>query len=373
MSVVSPLRGQAVGLPPAAPTPPVTDPALDRPIRPSAVPRDQVIEVFIAGGSALAAVLTLRLALDWNGILGSTIWWYLFFLAFLYLLVRDGGSPEVASDRLAIVLIWSVGAVVVGALSWIVVYLFVKGFGLLRLGFFTSDLSKVGPLNPKAGGASHAIIGTVEQVGLATVAVVPVAILTAVYLHEIKGRLAPLVRFIVDAMSGLPSIVAGLLVYTLWVRSHDFSGAAAAAGLAILMLPTVTRASEEILRTVPDSLREGSLALGAPQWRVVNRIVLPTARAGLFTAVILGVARAVGETAVLILTALGADTTNTNPFSGPQSSLPLFVFKLYRLPNETQVARAWTGGLVLVLLVLMLFIVARSISRLGDTSRKGKR
>ena len=257
-------------------------------------------------------------------------------------------------------------------LAWLL-YLFVKGFGLLRPRFFTSDLADVGPLNPEAGGALHGIVGTLEQVGLATAAVVPVAILTAVYLHEIKGRLAPLVRFIVDAMSGLPSIVAGLLVYTLWVRSHDFSGAAAAAGLAILMLPTVTRASEEILRTVPDSLREGSLALGAPQWRVVFRIVLPTARAGLFTAVILGVARAVGETAVLILTALGSDTLNTNPFSGPQSSLPLFVYKLYRLPNSTQVARAWTGGLVLVLLVLLLFVIARAIAKRGDTSRKGKR
>jgi len=327
----------------------------------------------LAAGSAVAAVLVMRIMLDWNGILGSVIWWYIGFLAVLYLLVRDGETPEVASDRLATVVIWSVGALVVGVLAWIFVYLAIEGFGLLRPRFFTNDLSDVGPLNPESGGALHAIIGTLEQVGLATAAVVPVAILTAVYLHEIKGRLAPLVRFIVDAMSGLPSIVAGLVVYTLWVRSHDFSGAAAAAGLAILMLPTVTRASEEILRTVPDSLREGSLALGAPQWRVVLKIVLPTARAGLFTAVILGVARAVGETAVLILTALGADTTNTNPFDGPQSSLPLFIFKLYRLPNQTQVARAWTGGLLLVLLVLLLFVVARYIGRRGDLSRKGKR
>jgi len=372
MSVLSRPTDQATVVPPAPPTLPTT-PSADRPRRPSAIPREDVFQLLLAAGSALAAVLTLRIVLDWNGILGSAIWWYVCFLIVLYLLVRDRASPEVASDRLATVLIWSVGAIVVGALTWIVVYLAVKGFGLLRPGFFASDLSDVGPLNPDSGGALHAIIGTLEQVGLATAAVVPVAILTAVYLHEIKGRLAPVVRFIVDAMSGLPSIVAGLLVYTLWVRSHDFSGAAAAAGLAILMLPTVTRASEEILRTVPDSLREGSLALGAPQWRVVNKIVIPTARAGLFTAVILGVARAVGETAVLILTALGSDTTNTNPFSGPQSSLPLFVYKLYRLPNKTQVARAWTGGLVLVLLVLLLFVVARSISKRGDTSRKGKR
>ncbi len=372
MSVLSPPKSHAPGVPPGPPTRP-TDASQDRPRRPSALPRDDVVQMLLAGGSALAAVLAMRLLFDWNGVLGTVIWWYVCFLVALYLLVRDTATPEVASDRLATVLIWSVAALVVGALGWIVVYLFIKGFGLLRPRFFTSDLSNVGPLNPEAGGALHGIIGTLEQVGLATAAVVPVAILTAVYLHEIKGRLAPVVRFIVDAMSGLPSIVAGLLVYTLWVRSHDFSGAAAAAGLAILMLPTVTRASEEILRTVPDSLREGSLALGAPQWRVVYRIVLPTARAGLLTAVILGVARAVGETAVLILTALGSDTTNTNPFSGPQSSLPLFIYKLYRLPNQTQVARAWTGGLLLVLLILLLFVIARAIAKHGDTSRKGKR
>ena len=125
------------------------------------------------------------------------------------------------------------------------------------------------------------------------------------------------------------------------------------------MLPTVTRTSEEILRTVPDHLREASLALGAPQWRTVLRIVLPTARSGLMTATILGIARAVGETAPVLLTAFGADTTNLNPFSGAQANLPLFVWTLVRVPNNAQKDRAFTGALVLVLLVLILFSFAR--------------
>jgi phosphate transport system permease protein len=183
-----------------------------------------------------------------------------------------------------------------------------------------------------------------------------------VYLHEVRGRLATVVRFIVDAMSGLPSIVAGLLVFTVWVGDHGYSGLAGAFALAVLMLPTMTRASEEILRTVPDSLREGALALGAPQWRLVQRIVLPTAIAGLVTAMLLAIARAIGETAPMLLTAFGADATNTNPTKGPQSDLPLFVWKLIFLPNATQKARAFTGALVLVLLVFILFVSARIIT-----------
>lgn len=344
---------------------------VDRPRRPSAVTTGDLLQMVIAAGSALAVVLALRPLLDWQDVMGTALWWYVCFLAVLFVLVRDSETPEAATDRLVTMVIWSVGAVVVGVLSWMVVYVVIEGFDKLRPGFFTEDLSDVGPLDTERGGASHAIVGTLEQVGLATAAVVPIAILTAVYLHEIRGRLAPVIRFIVDAMTGLPSIVAGLLVYALWVRTHDFSGAAAAAGLAILMLPTVTRASEEILRTIPDSLREGSLALGAPQWRVVKQVVLPTARAGLVTAAILGVARGIGETAVAILTTLGSDSMNVNPFSGPQANLPLFVYKLYRQPDKTQIARAWTGALVLLILVLALFLAARYVSGRGAKKRKG--
>ena len=316
-------------------------------------------------GAALAAGLavagTLRVVLGWSGIMSTSLWVYLAFAIVYFALVWDRSGQEIASDRIVTVLVWTTGALVLGGLLWMLGLLVVKGTPKLRPSFFTSDLSQTGPNDP-GGGALHAIVGTLEQVGIAVVVVVPIAILTAVYLHELKGRLAPVIRFVVDAMSGLPSIVAGLLVFTIWVDGRGFSGVAGSGALVILMLPTVTRTSEEILRTVPDTLREASLALGAPEWRVVLRVVVPTAMSGLLTATILGVARAVGETAPMLLTSFGSDSTVTNPTSGPQSDLPLFVWKLIRVPNETQNQRAWTGALVLVLLVLVLFVSARLVA-----------
>lgn len=324
-----------------------------------------VAEFLLAATAGVAVALTLRLVLDWGGLLGSLLWAYATFIAVLYTLVRDRESAEVATDRLATTLVWSGGVVVIAALGWMLVFLFVHGVKKLRPGFFTQDLSKVSALD-EGGGAKHAIIGTFEQVGLAAAAVVPIGILTAVYLNEIKGRMTKPIRFIVDAMSGLPSIVAGLLVFTVWVNGRGFSGVACSAALFVLMLPTQTRASEEILRTVPDSLREGSLALGAPQWKVITRVVLPTARAGLLTASILAVARAIGETAPAILTAFGSSVTNTNPFHGPQASLPLMVWDLIRQPNQVQIDRAWTALLILVLFVLIAFTLARWVGTRGD-------
>ncbi|MCU1454870.1 MAG: Phosphate transport system permease protein PstA [Acidimicrobiales bacterium] len=333
-------------------------PELDQPRQRPILTADVAVEVGVAVVAALALAMTLRTLLAWNGILGTAVWWYLGFLATFFALVRDQTDPLAAADRVVTVVIWSIGAVVVAVLGWMMTFLLMRGSKDLSLSFLTQDLSKVGPLD-SGGGARHAIIGTFEQVGLATVASVPIAVLTAVYLHEIQGRMAKPVRFVIDAMSGLPSIVAGLLVFTVWNNGRGFSGVSGAAALAVLMLPTVTRTSEEILRTIPDSLREASLALGAPQWRVVLRVVVPTALSGLVTAAILGVARAVGETAPMLLTAFGADTTNVDPTKGPQSDLPLFVWKLIRVPNKAQNDRAWTGALVLVLLVLVLFTTAR--------------
>jgi phosphate transport system permease protein len=314
--------------------------------------------------------LALRLVLDWDGIMGTIVWAGLIFLVALYLIMRDRHGRENAVDRVVTVLIWGAGLAVIGVLVWMMAYLTVQGIRLLRPSFLAEDLSSTGALD-KGGGMKHAIIGTLEQVLIATAIVIPIAILTAVYLNEIRGRMSTPIRFIVDALSGLPSIVAGLLVFTVWVVGHGFSGIAGSAALAILMLPTITRASEEMLRTVPDPLREAALALGAPRWRTTARIVLPTARAGLITAAILGVARAVGETAPMLLTAFGADTTNVNPLVGPQGDLPLAVWKLIRQPNQTQNDRAWAGALVLVLLVLGLFLFARYIGNRG-TKKLGR-
>lgn len=334
------------------------DPALDRPRRPSRVDRAALSDVVVSALAALAAVGLLRGVLDWHGMLSSLLWGYVVFVAAFYLLGRAGLSQERAIDRILTVLIWSGAVLVVAVLGWMLAYLVAKGSHSMGVNFFTQDLSQVGPLDP-GGGAKNAIIGTAEQVGAATIVVVPLAILTAVYLNEIQGRLSGVIRFIVDAMSGLPSVVAGLLIFTVWVLNHGFSGAAGSAALIVLMIPTVTRTSEEILRTIPDSLREASLALGAPQWRVVMRVVLPTAVSGLLTGVILGVARAVGETAPMLLTVSGSNFTNYNLFKGPQSDLPTFIFNLYKEPNKVQIDRAWTAALILVILVLILFLTAR--------------
>gem|GEM_PF-118194 len=336
----------------------------DQPRRRQVVTVDAVAEFGFAALGALAVAWTVRVLWSQHSILGTTLWWYAAFLGISYLLVTSKSGAEAALDHVMLIVVWSSGIVVAALLGWMIVFLVAKGISLLRLGFFTHDLSDVGPLNP-GGGALHAIIGTLEQVGIATIVVVPISVLTAVYLNEMKGRLSKPVRYITDALSGLPSVVAGLLVFTVWVNGRGYSGFAAALALIVLMIPTVTRTSEEILRTIPDSLREASLALGAPQWRVVMGVVIPTALSGLVTAVILGIARAVGETAPMLLTALGSDNTNTNPFHGPQSDLPLFVWKLIRVPNKTQNARAWAGMLVLVILVVVLFVTARLIAGRG--------
>jgi phosphate transport system permease protein len=353
------------------------------PVRPSGpsddVPRRQraftqldLTEALIALFASLAFVVILHVVFRQQSLVGAAVWLFVVFLAVYALLVRDRSDTETAIDRVVTVVIWSTGALVSAVLAWMMVYLTIKGLPALRVGFFTDDLSKVGPLDP-GGGAKHAVIGTIEQVGIATVVVVPIALLTAIYLNEINGRLALPVRFIVDAMSGLPSIVAGLLVFTVWVDGHGYSGIAGSAALVVLMLPTVTRTSEEILRTIPDPLREGGLALGAPQWRLITRVVVPTALAGLMTAVILGIARAVGETAPMLLTAFGSDSTNTSPLKGPQADLPLFVWKLIGLPNAQQQQRAWTGALILVMLVLVLFVTARAIASRSQRKLGGKR
>jgi phosphate transport system permease protein len=350
---------------------------IDEPKRPRSLFQVDYVEFLVAAISGVALAMTLRLLLDWRHPLTLTIWTVIGFMVVEFVMVRDRAGSMVATDRMVTCAVWIAGFAAVAILGWMIVYLIAKGLGAIDWSFFTEDMSKTGPLNP-GGGALHAIIGTLEQTAIATVMAIPIGILTAVYLNELKGRLSPVVRFFSDAMSGLPSIVAGLLVYTLWVSGHGgldrgFSGLAASFALVIVMLPIVTRTAEEVLRTVDPALREASLALGSPQWRTVSRVVLPTARSGLVTAGILAIARVVGETAPLLLTAFGSATINTNPLHGVQQALPLFVYQLIRQPNSVQIQRAWSAALALVIVVLILFVIARVISARGDKLRKGRR
>jgi phosphate transport system permease protein len=272
-----------------------------------------------------------------------------------------------AMDRLVTSLVVACACAAVLPLVAVLGFTIAKGMTVLNGAFLTHTMRGVAEQDPN-GGIYHAIIGTLEQVGLATLMAVPFGLLVAIYLVEYSfGKFGRAVSFFVDVMTGLPSIVAGLFIFALWilVLGQSFSGFAGSLALAILMLPTVVRSAEEMLKIVPDSLREGSYALGVQKWVTVVRIVLPTALAGIVTGVTLAIARVTGETAPLLLTVFGNSALNLNPFSGAQASLPLFVFGEAGLPNETAIDRAWAAALILILIVLILNIIARVIARLA--------
>ena len=238
-----------------------------------------------------------------------------------------------------------------------------KGVVGLRLNFITSDMRTTVPDDElNMGGALHAVLGSLLMVLIATIITLPLGILSGVYLTEIKGRFTFLVRFVVQSMSGVPSIVAGLFVFTTYNSlTNGPSAFGGALALGILMLPTVARTSEEVLKLVPDDLRSASLALGARQWRTTLMVVLPTVRSGLITAGILGVARVIGETAPLLLTAGSNSAFWFNPVEGPIASMPIYVFGMLQIGTEYATNRAWTGALVLMLAVFALFFTARKL------------
>jgi phosphate transport system permease protein len=300
-----------------------------------------------------------------NGKLGSA---FIFvFLAtagnIVLALVRNG--IKTISNSIAASLIYLATALVLLPLASVLFTVIMRGKDALRFNTLTQDMRFSQPDAPYTeGGALHAILGTFEIVLIASIICVPLGILTALYLTEIKGRFESLVRFLVQAMSGVPSIVAGLFIYTVLIVTlgAKYSAFAGALALSILMLPTVARTSEEVLKLIPNDLREAGVALGATQWRTVAMVVIPAARSGILTAVILGVARVAGETAPLLLTILGNTSTQLNPFSGPVAALPLYTFSLMKTGLEVAVNRAWGGALILLTLVLILFISARLLS-----------
>jgi len=277
---------------------------------------------------------------------------------------------KAAFNSVSTVLIYVAGLFVIIPLVSIVYEIVKRGIGGLSWGIFTTDMAVTATDSPLyEGGLLHAIIGTLYIVLLASLFSVPIGILTALYLTEIKGKAAGTVRFFVQAMSGIPSIVAGLFIYAVWMIAlgNQYSAFAGAMALAILMVPTVARTSEEVLKLIPNDLREAGLAMGGTQWRTVAMIILPAAQSGLFTAVILGIARVAGETAPLLLTMGGADALNLNPFAGNSSAIPFYVWKNFSMGTENAVARAWTGVLVLMIIVLFFFSLTRFLS-----NRKGR-
>ncbi len=319
--------------------------------------------------AAVAAVLlsvVLAATTPVSGTAGTAVVAVLLFLVIYTVWSNAVEGRRHAADRLASTLVYACFVLAVVPLVAILGTVVVEGAKALSLDFLTHSMRNVSP-REAGGGVYHAIIGTIEQVGLAALIGIPVGILVAVYLVEYgrRGWFGRAISFFVDVMTGVPSIVAGLFIFSFWVLTLGFdrSGVAASLSLVILMIPVVVRGSEEMLRLVPNELRESSYALGVPKYRTILRIVLPTAMAGLVTACLLSIARVAGETAPLLLTAFLSQSINTNPFTGAQASLPTFIYAQIGSGTTAGLARAWAGALTLVLLITILNLTARLVAR----------
>ncbi|MFN4002447.1 phosphate ABC transporter permease PstA [Microcella sp.] len=333
---------------------------------------------------AIAGAFTASLGSTWavttqimpvTGVLGPLLIAYVLFLVFYALLLSFNEPGPVVRDRVAAVIVHSLAIIVVLTLVFVVTFTIYRGLEALRFpNFFVQDMSLAGPLDPLSlGGIIHAIVGSLIQITIALVITIPLGILTALYLNEMPGRFASFVRTVVEAMSALPSIVAGLFIYAtaILILGLEKSGFAAALAISVMMLPIMIRAADVVIRMVPATLKEGAIGLGAGQWRTVWHVVLPTSRSGLTTAIILATARGIGETSPVLLTSGFTAALNLDAFRGPMISLPLAVFQFVKSPEPTMIARGFGAAAVLMLLVLVLFAGARWLG--GRTIEKRER
>lgn len=326
-----------------------------------ASPRERATDTAIFLVALLSSYTTVAI----TPMKGKLAYFAVFFIAYALLTAifkaQQRGSAA-AKDALVNSLV-AIGAIVtVIPVISILATVLKNGLPGISFGLFTHDMALATPTDPLSnGGILHAITGTLLLVAVALVLSVPIGILTALYLTEIKGRFTGPIRFLVQAMSGVPSIVAGLFILSavLYPITKAYSGLMGSLALTILMIPTIARTSEEVLNLIPNDLREAGTALGGTQWRTVAMIVLPAAKSGLVTAIILGVARIAGETAPILLLTGGGDKVNPNAFNGPMGSLPYYIWKSFNAGSPEAITRAWAGLLVLVGLVLVLFTVAR--------------
>lgn len=316
----------------------------------------------------VAAVLTSYLVVEASALKGKLAYFVVFFFSsiaidFIISYLQRGLAS--AKDAVARGFVTAGMVFAVLPILSILFEVIKRGYKGLHLSLFTRDMSVTSVNDPIAnGGLLHAITGTVILVTIALLVAMPIGILTAVYLTEIRGKFSAPIKFLVQAMSGVPSIVAGLFILSAFVYpiTGSLSGFAGSLALMILMIPTIARTSEEVLLLIPNDLREAGVALGGTQWRTVALIVVPAAKSGLVTALILGIARVAGETAPLVLLTGGGEKVNPNPFSGPMGSLPLYIWKCFGQGTEESITRAWSGILVLLVIVLGLFIAARFLS-----------
>ena len=337
-------------------------PAPNKPWR--ATPAQRLVTVAIFAASiAISGVLVAVTPLA-----GNLAYVAIFFISYIgidYTYSRVTQGKTAGSDSIFRGFVMLSIAVAVIPIISILYTVIARGYKGMHWSMFTKDMHNNAPTDAVGqGGLLHAIIGTFLLVAIALIISIPIGLLTAIYMTEIKGRFTRPIKFLVQAMSGVPSIVAGLfilaaIVYPLTKTFNSFEGSLA---LSILMIPTIARTSEEVLLLVPQDLRESGVALGGTQWRTVAQIVLPAARSGLVTAVILGVARIAGETAPIVLLTVGGDTKNWNIFSHPMGSLPFYIWRGFGAGTPESITRAWAGIMVLLGLVLTLFVVARLLS-----------
>lgn len=277
--------------------------------------------------------------------------------------LREPPSWRRTKDRVATGLMVLAFILVIVPLGFVIATVIAKGASIVNWAFLTSAIPvNVAPAG--AGGMGPAVLGTIEITALATVMAVPLGVLGAVYISEYGGKraLARVVRFMADVMTGVPSVVMGLFIFSIWTLHFGFSGLGGAFALACLMLPIVIRSSEEMLKLVPESLREGSYALGATKARVTVTVVLPAALGGIVSGALLAVARAAGETAPLLFTILTVTTANADVFSGANTSLPSQIFANAWSPYAGAQARGWGAALTLIAIAFILMIAARLVT-----------
>ena len=327
------------------------------------LPRFAPTGLYLAG-IALGALLS---AVTGFSVTSTVIYGVIMATLLVWLVSRAVEGRRKGTDRLVTALVTTAFAIAMIPLVSLVYTVLDNGLARLDGDFFNNSMFRV---VGEGGGAYHAILGTLIITLVATLISVPIGLMTAIYLVEYgTGRLKRAITFFVDVMTGIPSIVAGLFAFALFTLlfGNDFrAGVMGSVALSVLMIPVVVRSCEEVLKLVPNELREASYALGVPKWRTVVKVVLPTAMAGLGTGVTLAIARVVGETAPLLITVGLITGTNLNPFDGRMATLPVFAYYQLTQPGVAEQAffdRAWTAALLLIILVMALNVVARLISR----------
>jgi phosphate transport system permease protein len=341
------------------------------PRRPRRVRRSTVDDYLELGGAfvssgALVGVLYGHV-FNMSGVLGFLVCWYLAFMVIFGLTLKVTNPTPLIVDRLVQATVYVASLLVIAALLSALIFVVAKGVHALgHLNFFTHDMAGVSPTAPlNQGGIYHAIIGTLVEIAVAIAISLPLGLMTSVFLSEVGGRWSNLVRTVVEAMTALPEILAGLFVYVVLIVYFGFprSGFAVSVAMSVTMVPIIARTGEVALRIVPNGLREASNALGGSEWRTTWKVVLPSARAGLATALILAIARGIGETAIPLICSGASSFTNYNPFANPMNSLPLFILTGFQTGQPVAIERAFGAGTVLLVLILGLFVLTRYLAR----------